>query len=189
MDLQDSRAATFQLCIYSQECILVGGFHPESWSCCLKKIILVFFILPSFIIDVFHSSHNFSLGTWGKVLTAVQPRLRPWVLTLFPVDQRRSTISYPPTWLCWAGLEWSPRTSLILVLCFCRAPRWTCVKLLCNKVIWGRIKYTKPDQYSSEWTTEKTPPFPQVNTQPQMWGLLVRVKYCQGLLPVFFMHQ
>lgn len=40
MDLQGSQAATFQFWFFSQECTLVGGFHPESWSCCLKKTVL-----------------------------------------------------------------------------------------------------------------------------------------------------
>lgn len=142
------------------------------------------FILPSFITDVFHCSQNFSLGIWGKLFTAVQPRLGPWVLTLSPADQGRFYLALlQPRCV---------RQDLSETLALPQPSSCSSAELP-DEHVWSYCimkssereeKYTKTEKYNSEGTTEKNSPFPQVNTQPQMGGLLVRVKHCHTLLPV-----
>lgn len=184
MDLQGSWAASFQFWFYSQECTLVGGFHPESWSCCLKKTVLTLLSCLALLQTFSTALKTFPWESEASCSTAVQPRLGPWVLTLSPADQDRFYLALlQPRCV---------RQDLSETLALPQPSSCSSAELP-DEHVWSYCimkssereeKYTKTEKYNSEGTTEKNSPFPQVNTQPQMGGLLVRVKHCHTLLPV-----
>lgn len=189
MDLWGSWVATFQLRIYIQERRWFSSWILDLLS---QESNPSFLILHGFTTDFFHSSHNFSLEIWAKVLTAVQPETQAMGHDTHPLLSSGASSPHP-TFLCRAGLEWSPSTSLILALCF-RASRWTCVKLLCNKVIWeGKNPKILKTISTILKEPQENPQLPQANIQStSMGGLLEKERgkeYYHILLPVFSMHK
>lgn len=111
------------------------------------------------------------------MLPAVQPRLRPWVLTLTPVDQGRFCSALLQPDCAEQDLSDDPALPQSSSCASAELPDehvWSCCVIKSSE---GEEKYTRTDQYNSERTTENTHFLHKlIPSQPQMGGWLVRVK-------------